>query len=287
MNSKTGVLYVVATPIGNLGDMTARAVEILSSVDLILAEDTRHASILLRHFDIQSPVWSCHEHNERKQLPTVLERLEKGQSIGLISDAGTPLISDPGYVIVREARRRGFTVSPVPGPSALIAALSVSGLPTDRFSFEGFAPAKAGPRERFLEQLNSSGSTVVLYESSHRILQMMEAITKVLGPNREVVVARELTKKFEQFFSGTAADVLAQMTHADHSGRGEFVVVIAGSPVAEVDTEQAKKLMSLLLEELPLKSASRIAARWSGLNRNELYQAGLELQMVRESEANG
>jgi 16S rRNA (cytidine1402-2'-O)-methyltransferase len=287
MNSKTGVLYVVATPIGNLGDMTARAVEILSSVDLILAEDTRHASILLRHFDIQSPVWSCHEHNERKQLPAVLERLEKGHSIGLISDAGTPLISDPGYVIVREARRRGFMVSPVPGASALIAALSVSGLPTDRFSFEGFVPTKAGPRDRFLERVAASAGTVVLYESSHRILSTMEAILKVMGPDREVVVARELTKKFEQFFSGTAADVLVAMTQADHGGRGEFVVVIAGAPEAEVDSEQAKKLMSLLLEELPLKSASRVAARWFGLNRNELYQIGLELQRVLETETNG
>jgi len=287
MNSKTGVLYVVATPIGNLGDMTARAVEILRGVDLILVEDTRHAGILLRHFDIQSPLWSCHEHNERKQLPAVMQRLEDGQSIALISDAGTPLISDPGYVIVREARSRGFEVSPVPGASALIAALSVSGLPTDRFSFEGFVPAKAGPRERFIEQIGADSGTTVVYESSHRILQTIESIEKVLGPDREIVVARELTKKFEQFYSGTAALVLQSIKDAEYGERGEFVVMIAGASAAHADQQQVTKLMKLLLAELPLKSACRIAANWFGLNRNDLYQMGLELQQSTEAQSDG
>jgi 16S rRNA (cytidine1402-2'-O)-methyltransferase len=282
MNSKTGALYIVATPIGNLDDMTFRAVEVLKQADLVLAEDTRHASILFRHFNIRTPLLSCHEHNERKRAPEVMDRLVQGQQISLISDAGTPLISDPGYPLVREARRKGLRVVPIPGASAIIAALSASGLPTDRFYFGGFIPAKPGPRREYVELLVDTPWTSVFYESSHRILQTMEQICASLGHKRQIAVARELTKKYEQFYIGEAQHVLNQISAGPDNQKGEFVIIVGGAADVVADDSGAKRLLELLIEELPLKTACKIVAKWSGLNRNQLYQLGLEIQSVGE-----
>ncbi len=278
MNSKTGALYIVATPIGNLDDMTFRAVEVLKQADLVLAEDTRHASILFRHFHIRTPLLSCHEHNERKRVPEVMDRLAQGQQISLISDAGTPLISDPGYPLVREARRKGMRVVPIPGASAIIAGLSASGLPTDRFNFGGFIPNKPGPRREYLDMFADSPWTSVFYESSHRILQTMEQICVSMGHDRQVAVARELTKKYEQFYVSEAQQVLNQISAGPDNQKGEFVIIVAGATEVEADDSEVKRLLELLIEELPLKTACKIAAKWSGLNRNQLYQLGLEIQ---------
>jgi len=282
MNSKTGALYIVATPIGNLDDMTFRAVEVLKQADLVLAEDTRHASILFRHFNIRTPLLSCHEHNERKRVPEVMDRLAQGQQISLISDAGTPLISDPGYPLVSEARRKGLRVVPIPGGSAIIAALSASGLPTDRFNFGGFIPNKPGPRREYLDMFADTPWTSVFYESSHRILQTMEQVCASMGHNRQVAVARELTKKFEQFYVGEAQQVMNQISAGPDNQKGEFVIIVAGATEVVADDSEVRRLLELLIEELPLKTACKIAAKWSGLNRNQLYQLGLEIQSAGE-----
>ncbi len=278
MNSKTGTLYIVATPIGNLGDMTSRAIEILSNVDLVIAEDTRHAGILLNHFAIRVTTWSCHEHNEKKQLPAIMARMDQGQSIALISDAGTPLINDPGYSVVNEALSRGINVVPVPGCCALITALCASGLPTDRFCFEGFIPNKPGPKKNFLAALGTEPRTIVLYESCHRIVESLEAICNEMGHSRKIVVARELTKKFEQFYRGGAREVCEQIMQSENNRKGEFVIVINGAGEPAVDEDEAVRMLELLMSELPLKSASRIAAKWLGQNRNDLYQLGLDIR---------
>ena len=282
MNSKTGTLYVVATPIGNLGDMTFRAVEILRQSDLVLAEDTRHASILFRHFDIRTPMWSFHEHSERKQLSEVLDRLSQGQHIALVSDAGTPLISDPGYPLVSEARNRGLNVVPIPGPSAVIAALSAAGLPTNRFCFEGFIPSKPGPRREFIEACASASCTTVFYESSHRILASLVQICESMGPERRIVIARELTKKYEQFYSGPAHEVLQQVSSGQENQKGEFVIVVSAAGDSISEYGEARRLLKLLMQELPLKTACKIAAKFSGFNRNDLYQLGLEIQSATQ-----
>ena len=277
MNSKTGTLYVVATPIGNLDDMTYRAIETLKRVDLVLAEDTRHASILFRRFDIRAPLMSFHEHNERKQLAKVLGRLMDGQDVALISDAGTPLISDPGYPLVSEARNSGLSVVPIPGASSVIAALSACGLPTDKFCFEGFIPAKSGQRKEFIERCASRECSTVMFESSHRILQSLTQILKSMGPDRQIVVARELTKKFEKFYTGSADQVLKQVTASKEDQKGEFVIVLAGCQT-QVDDTQAIKFLEVLMEEMPLKSASKLVAKLIGGNRNQIYQLGLKMQ---------
>jgi 16S rRNA (cytidine1402-2'-O)-methyltransferase len=278
MNSKTGTLYIVATPIGNLGDMTSRGIEVLTNADLVIAEDTRHAGILLNHFAIRVTTWSCHEHNERKQLPAIMARLQQGQAVALVSDAGTPLISDPGYSVVNEARSRGINVVPVPGCCALITALCASGLPTDRFCFEGFIPHKPGPRATFLAKLGTETRTIILYESCHRIVDSLQAICSEMGHNRKIVIARELTKKFEQYYSGSAGDICQQIMQSENNRKGEFVIMINGAEEPGADQGEAIRVLELLMAELPLKSASRIAAKWLGQNRNDLYQLGLELK---------
>lgn len=278
MNSKSGALYIVATPIGNLADMTVRAIETLREVDLILAEDTRHAAVLLSHYEIDRPLWSCHEHNERKQLPAIMQRLQNGEQVALISDAGTPLISDPGYPLVNEARAQGVTVVPIPGACAVIAALCASGLPTDRFCFEGFVPSKAGARKRFLEALENEARTIVMYESSHRIVDCLTEIAATLGGGRRVVIGRELTKKFEQFYSGSASELAQQIEEGQHDERGEFVVIVEGGRDQDAAQADAVRLLGLLLDEMPLKAACKIAAAFTGANRNGLYQLGLEMR---------
>lgn len=273
------VLYVVATPLGNLGDMSARAVEVLSGVDVIAAEDTRHSLPLLRHFGVKAPCIAYHEHNERERCVELVDRLAAGESVALISDAGTPLVSDPGYHLVRLARERGIRVVPVPGPSALIAALSVSGLPTDRFVFEGFLSAKPAARRQRLEDLSGDGRTLVFFESSHRILDSLEDMAQVLGGDREAVVARELTKLYETIHGDTLAG-LCQWLHADANQRkGEFVVMVHGAaPRGEeaLDAE-AERVLRVLLEELPVKQAAALAAKITGQKKNFLYRAAVEM----------
>ena len=277
MNSKTATLYIVATPIGNLGDMSARAVQILRTVKLILAEDTRHAGILLKEFDISTQCWSYHDHNEEKQLPSVIERLQAGCDIALISDAGTPLISDPGFTLVRAAQKEGITVSPVPGASALTAALSASGLPTDRFSFSGFLPSKAGPRQRLLGSLKSESQTLVMYESSHRIVASLDDLIEVMGPERYIVIGRELTKKFEQFYCGPAAEVRATICSADNHQKGEFVLMVAGQTEVNPEHTEVMRFLSLLTPEVSVKTASQLAAKWFGGKRNDYYDLAMSV----------
>jgi 16S rRNA (cytidine1402-2'-O)-methyltransferase len=270
---EVGVLYIVATPIGNLGDLSPRAVEVLRQVDRIAAEDTRHSAGLLRHFSITTPLFSLHEHNEREKSAALIERLSGGESIALISDAGTPLISDPGYILVRDAQQAGLRVVPIPGPSALITALSASGLPTDRFCFEGFLPAKSGPRRKQLEALRDEPRTLMFYESPHRILDCLADISAVFGEEREAVLARELTKTFETIRHATLGELCEWVAEDANQQRGEFVLLVNGAASAEQDDErEGQRIAEVLAEELPLKQAAALAARISGARKNSLYQ---------------
>ncbi|MCH8499706.1 MAG: 16S rRNA (cytidine(1402)-2'-O)-methyltransferase [Marinobacter sp.] len=274
-------LYIVATPIGNLDDLSPRAVKVLAGVDLVVAEDTRHSGRLLQHLGLHKAMLALHDYNERQRLDAVLARLAEGQSVALISDAGTPLISDPGYLLVSEARKQGFRVSPIPGCCALIAALSAAGLATDRFSFHGFLPTKRKARQAALEALRQDISTLVFYEAPHRILETADALIEVFGASRDVVFARELTKAFESFYTGTAEAVRAQLADDPYAEKGEYVVMVAGAPRdTEVGTPavDADRLLALLLPELPVKKAARIVADATGLGRNELYQRALALK---------
>lgn len=278
-----GTLFIVATPIGNLDDLSRRAETVLAQVDLIAAEDTRHSGRLLQHLGINRPMWALHDHNERDRASALLDRIERGESVALISDAGTPLISDPGFVLVKEARRRGIRVTPVPGACAMVAALSAAGLPTDRFLFEGFLPAKAVARRKALGALARETATIVLYESPRRIQDLLVEVVEVLGGEREVVLARELTKTFETFYTGSSSEVLDQVRGDENAGKGEYVVMVAGVPSdpevgASVDADQ---VLALLLPELPVKKAAKIAAELTGRSRNDLYQRALELRESR------
>ncbi|MEO9522781.1 16S rRNA (cytidine(1402)-2'-O)-methyltransferase [Marinobacter alexandrii] len=277
-----GVLYIVATPIGNLDDLSARAVSVLNSVEVVAAEDTRHSGRLLQHLGLNKRLIALHDHNERDRAGSLLQELEAGRNVALISDAGTPLISDPGYVLVREARNRGLKVSPIPGACALVAALSAAGLPTDRFLFVGFLPAKRSGRRAALEQQVRETATLVFYESPHRILDAVSDIAAVFGEEREIVLGRELTKTFETFYSGSVAEVLATLEADPHGTKGEFVVMIRGAePVASDDdagTLDVDRLLKLLLPELPVKKVAKLVAELSGRPKNELYQRALELK---------
>ncbi|MCW9088859.1 MAG: 16S rRNA (cytidine(1402)-2'-O)-methyltransferase [Gammaproteobacteria bacterium] len=272
---QAGILYVVATPIGNLGDLSPRAVDILQRVDCIAAEDTRHSAGLMRHFAITTPMLSLHEHNERQKTQLLLQRLEGGESIALIADAGTPLISDPGYILVREAHMAGLRVVPIPGPSALIAALSASGLPTDRFSFEGFLPAKAGARRKLLEALAQERRTLAFYESPHRILDSLADMAGIFGETREAVVARELTKTFETIRHDNLGNLLEWMRGDANQQKGEFVVLVGEAPKdegGEGPAAEACRIADILVQELPVKQAAALAASISGEKKNALYK---------------
>jgi len=274
---EAGTLYVVATPIGNLGDMTPRAVEVLQRVDRIAAEDTRHSAGLLRHFSLTTPMLSLHEHNERQKVAALLQRLQAGENIALISDAGTPLISDPGYVLVREAQLAGVRVVPVPGASALVAALSASGLPTDRFSFEGFLPAKGGARRKVLEALRQESRTLTFYESPHRILDSLADMAGIFGETREAVVARELTKTFETIRHDSLGKLLEWMRGDANQQKGEFVVLVHGAEEGGEDIDpEPRRIAEILAQELPVKQAAALAAKISGEKKNALYKYLLE-----------
>lgn len=280
MSNPTGTLYVVATPIGNLGDMGRRALEILASVDRIAAEDTRHTSKLLHAMGIAKPLLALHEHNESAASDKVVERLLAGESVALVSDAGTPLISDPGYPLVSAARRQGIKVVPIPGPSAILCALSASGLPTDRFLFEGFPPRTSSARRRHFEGLARFSSTLVFYESSHRLAESLADMAASFGPDRRAVLARELTKLHETFLDAPLGELAEAVRQDPDQQRGEMVILIAGAPVGDdtqhkVDTE---RLLALLLPDLPVKRAVEIVAEATGRRRNEVYKRALALR---------
>ncbi|WP_017937210.1 16S rRNA (cytidine(1402)-2'-O)-methyltransferase [Zestomonas thermotolerans] len=278
-NSQAGTLYVVATPIGNLDDIGVRALRVLREVALIAAEDTRHSQRLLQHFGIQTPLAACHEHNERDESGRFLARLQAGEDVALISDAGTPLVSDPGFHLVRQARAAGIRVVPVPGPCALIAALSAAGLPSDRFIFEGFLPARAAGRRARLELLKEESRTLIFYEAPHRILECLEDMQAVFGGGRQAVLARELTKTFETLKGAPLAELCAWVAADNNQQRGECVVLVAGWQAPEGEealSAEALRVLDLLLAELPLKRATALAAEITGVRKNLLYQVALE-----------
>lgn len=285
MTIESGALYVVATPIGNLEDISARALRILREVNCIAAEDTRHTGQLLRHFGIETPLLSLHEHNERERLATLITRLREGQTLALVSDAGTPLISDPGFALVRELRRQGLQVIPVPGASSLLAALSVAGLPTDRFAFEGFLPARSAARQERLRALAREERTLVFFEASHRIAETLADLAAVFGGERPAVIARELTKRFEEIQGATLSELTVWLAADPKRQKGEFVLVTQGAPAAtETDTLETRRLLTALLAELPTSRAVAVAAKVTGLRKKPLYELALTLGGQREPE---
>ena len=276
-----GKLYVVATPIGNLADFSYRAIEILKMVDLIAAEDTRHVKMLLQHYAINNKLISVHQHNEEQVAPGLIEKIKQGQNIALVSDAGTPLLSDPGMPLVRMAKQQGVEVSPIPGACALIAALSVSGLPVTRFTFEGFLPRTSSARKAFFGTKKNETATWVFYESSHRIVASLEDLAAIFSADRCVVVARELTKIYETVVNDSLANVLQQVKSDTNMQRGEFVVLVEGAVIeknkAELTDEQLRVLM-VLLKECSIKSSVAMAVEITGARKKLLYQAALDLE---------
>lgn len=281
VNSAAGTLFVVATPIGNLEDISARALRVLSEVALIAAEDTRHSVRLLQHFGITTPLAACHEHNEREEEGRFIKRLLAGDNVALISDAGTPLISDPGYHLVRQARAAGIRVVPLPGACALIAALSAAGLPSDRFIFEGFLPAKQVARRSRLDSLKEEPRTLIFYEAPHRILESLQDMEEIFGAERPAVLGRELTKTFETLKGLPLAELRAWVEADSNQQRGECVLLIGGwqAPQGEdaIDAN-AHRVLRLLLTELPVKRAAAVAAEITGVRKNLLYQLALNIQ---------
>ena len=268
----SGTLHVVATPIGNLGDLSPRALETLKRVDAICAEDTRHTRQLLAHFGLERPLLALHEHNEGDAAAPLVARLLAGDSLALVSDAGTPLVSDPGFRLVRAARAAGVRVSPVPGPSALVAALSVAGLPSDRFVFEGFLPAKAKARREHLQALAAEPRTMIFYESSHRIEETLADMVMAFGDDRPTVVARELTKLFETVLDGGLAGLARRVREDANQRKGEFVVLVQGAPeAADAKVAEGRRLYARLCEHLPPSTAAKLAADLSGAPRKALY----------------
>lgn len=271
----SGKLHVVATPIGNLGDLSPRALETLKTVAAICAEDTRHTRQLLSHFGVERPLIALHEHNEGEAAAALVARMLAGDSLALVSDAGTPLVSDPGYRLVRAAREAGITVSPVPGASALIAALSVAGLPSDRFVFEGFLPAKAGARREHLARLASEPRTLIFYESSHRIEDALEDAIAAFGPARHAVIGRELTKLFETVLEGPLVELAERVRNDPNQRKGEFVLLVQGAGEdADAKITEGKRLYASLVVHLPPSTAAKLAAELSGAPRKALYGGG-------------
>jgi 16S rRNA (cytidine1402-2'-O)-methyltransferase len=278
LNQDKGKIFVVATPIGNLDDMSFRAIKILKTVDLILAEDTRHANILLQHYQIQTPVESFHAHNEQKKSDHYLNMVQKGTQLALISDAGTPMISDPGYPLIAKAQQLEISVIPIPGPCALICALSSAGVPTDCFSFYGFPPSKSSARIDFFKQLLKVYHTCVFYESTHRILDSLKDLANIFGGSQKIVLAKELTKTYEQIHFLSITETLTWLEEDLKRIKGEFVIIIPAREKPANDELETQKMMSHLLEYLGPKQASQIAHHLTGFSKNMLYQMALKLQ---------
>jgi 16S rRNA (cytidine1402-2'-O)-methyltransferase len=280
MNSnQSGTLYIVATPIGNLGDMVPRAVETLQSVSVIACEDTRHSKKLLDHFSIDKPCVAYHDHADKKSSYQLLKRLAAGEDIALISDAGTPLISDPGYRLVAEARQQDIAVIPIPGACAAVAALSVAGLPTDKFNFIGFLPAKSSQRKTALTGLKSVGETMVCYEAPHRILDTVADMAEIFGGDRLAFMAREVSKTFETYLQGSLDQLQTIISSDSNQQRGEIVLVISGATkAADSVAVDAEKVLGLLLKELPITKAASLTAKITGGDKKQLYQLALQLQ---------
>ncbi|MBS3026384.1 MAG: 16S rRNA (cytidine(1402)-2'-O)-methyltransferase [Dolichospermum sp. DET50] len=281
---KPGTLYIVATPIGNLEDMTFRAVRILQAVDMIAAEDTRHTGRLLQHFQVKTPQISYHEHNSHSRVPELLEHLQYGKAIALVSDAGMPGISDPGYELIKACIDDGITVVPIPGASAVITALSAAGLPTDRFIFDGFLPVKSQQRKQYLESLQGESRTLVFYESPHRLRDTLADLGEVLGSDRQLVIARELTKLYEEFWRGTVGDAIADYTQREP--QGEYTLLVAGNPPSQIqltETELKTELLQIMQQGISRSQASRQLAKDTSLSRRYLYQLALAIEINPES----
>ncbi|MEH2006662.1 16S rRNA (cytidine(1402)-2'-O)-methyltransferase [Nostoc sp.] len=281
---KPGTLYVVGTPIGNLEDMTFRAVRILQTVDIIAAEDTRHTGKLLQHFQVKTPQVSYHEHNRTSRIPELLEHLVNDKAIALVSDAGMPGISDPGYELVKACIEAGITVVPIPGASAAITALSAAGLPTDRFVFEGFLPSKSQQRQEHLESLQTESRTLIFYESPHRLRDTLQDLAEVWGSDRQIVLARELTKLYEEFWRGTIAEAIAH--YSQREPQGEYTLVVAGIPPSQpqlTEEELKAELKQLITQGISRSQASRQLAKFTFLPRRQLYQLALSIVLTPES----
>lgn len=275
----TGTLFVVATPIGNLQDLSLRALEVLKTVDFIAAEDTRHSSILLKAFHLEKTMVALHDHNERDRSDEILLKVKEGKNVALISDAGTPLVSDPGYYMVRRAHEEGITVSPIPGCCAFVAALSAAGLPSDRFIFEGFLPAKTQARQHRLDFFKEEERTLIFYEAPHRIVETLKDMEKVFGSYRQISLCRELTKRFETIKLSSLEEMVLFVENSEEQQKGEFVLILAGH--SRVDSSQdpnIQNILHILLRELPLKQAVKLASEITKANKNELYEWALKIK---------
>lgn len=272
-------LYIVATPIGNLDDITLRAINTLKQVDLIAAEDTRHSGLLLQHLGIKAKLIALHDHNEQEKSQLLIEKLKSGLSIALISDAGTPLINDPGYHLVKACRENNINVVPVPGACAAIAALCVAGLPSDRFSYEGFLPAKTKARQDYLTKLLDEFRTMIFYESTHRLLDTLHDMQTIWGGDKQIVLAKELTKTWETIVNFSIIELIDWLQEDSNRQKGEFVLIVEGNnKTNDVIDSKAINTLKLLLKELPLKKAAAISAEIYGLKKNQLYQLGLTFE---------
>ena len=275
----TGILFIVATPIGNLSDITFRAVEVLKSVDIVLAEDTRHSKKLLSHLDISKPIRAFHEHNEREKTKAIIDEIHSGKSIALISDAGTPLISDPGYFLVAQAKKEDLKVVPIPGPSALITALSASGLASDSFTFLGFLPSKQTARVKLLKSLLNRNETSIFYESPKRILATLNDMQTIFGDSRKVCLAKELTKAFETIQTDSIPNLIKYLTADQNRQKGEFVILISATDkmvIAEAEN-QLDSLLPILCAEMGASKAAKIAAKITGIDKKQCYKRAIEL----------
>jgi 16S rRNA (cytidine1402-2'-O)-methyltransferase len=280
---KPGTLYIVGTPIGNLEDMTFRAVRILQSVDIIAAEDTRHTGKLLQHFQIKTPQISYHEHNRNTRIPEVIEQLKYGKAIALVSDAGMPGISDPGYELIKACVDDGIDVVPIPNATAAITALSASGLPTNKFLFDGFLPAKNQQRREYLETLSTETRTLVFYESPHRLRETLQDFADILGSDRQIVIARELTKLYEEFWRGTIEEAIAY--YQEKEPQGEYTLLVAGTPPSQPQLTEAElkaELLAMMKQGISRSQASRQLAKEISISRNKLYQLALTIEIDNE-----
>ncbi|MBL1142902.1 MAG: 16S rRNA (cytidine(1402)-2'-O)-methyltransferase [Proteobacteria bacterium] len=271
----SGQLYIVATPIGNLGDISERAIEILKQVDLIAAEDTRHSNTLLQRFGINTKIRAYHEHNEEKVTQQLIQQIQAGESIALISDAGTPLINDPGYKLVVAAHDNNIQVVPIPGPSAIITALSASGLPTNKFIYEGYLPAKSEARKTRLNELRNESRTLVFYEAPHRIVESVKIMQEIFGEERRVTIARELTKQFEQIVRDKLSVINEKLESEEIKHKGEFVVIVEGAQEVSISDEEVLRINQILAEKLSPKDAAKLTAKITGKKKNEVYQLAL------------